>query len=591
MNEDILKALMRLFAIVADVNREGAYGNERDIITEYLQRQFSSEHVNSFISYFDQYLLRYHPKFMYENDREAQKQNDYNSAKIVDICNQINEELEQKQKIIVIVYLLDFINRGEKLTENEINFVNLVGKSLKIDPVEFHDLRAFTFGTIVQIKSKTELLYIDANEDSGHPEIKHMKNDRLDGRIRVIRISSANMLVFRYEGRSELFLNGHNIKTNRSYIWSVGSVIKSSRVGSIYYTHVAGKFIQSLVQTKFTFTAKDIEFRFKNSENGVRRFNFSEESGRLIGIIGGSGSGKSTLLNVLNGNLKLRNGSISINNLDLHENKDMLKGLIGYVPQEDLLFKELTVFENLYFNARLCFSDYSKEKITEVVETALMDFDLVEARDLRVGDEVKTILSGGQRKRLNIALELMREPAILFVDEPTSGLSSMDSEKVMSLLKRQTFRGRLVITNIHQPSSDLYKLLDKLLVMDQGGRVIYYGNPIDAISYFKDISHFAAASEAECKACGNINSDQILRIVEARVVDVNGRLTRKRKTSPQEWYDKYTETIDPIIKQIKRTFTAKLPKNNFSIPSRWKQLKLFFSRDLLAKLSNKQYLI
>ena len=226
-----------------------------------------------------------------------------------------------------------------------------------------------------------------------------------------------------------------------------------------------------------------------------------------------------------------------------------------------------------------------------MVENSLIDFDLYEARDLRVGDSLTTFLSGGQRKRLNIALELMREPSILFVDEPTSGLSSADSEKVVLLLKRQTFKGKLIFANIHRPSSEVFKLLDKLLVMDQGGRVIYYGNPQDAIVYFKKMNNYVDAEEGECMVCGNINPDQILRNVEARIVDVNGRLTRKRKTSPEEWYEMYMENVDPVIKKIKRTFTSALPKTDFSIPTRWQQLKIFLKRDILAKLTNRQYIL
>jgi ABC-type multidrug transport system ATPase subunit len=330
---------------------------------------------------------------------------------------------------------------------------------------------------------------------------------------------------------------------------------------------MSSRFIQANAENKFVFTATDIEYNYRNSTNGVKRFNFNEESGRFIGIIGGSGSGKSTLLNVLNGNIKPRNGSIKINGYDIHENKEQVKGIIGYVPQDDLLIKELTVYQNLYYNAKLCFSDTPEYEIENIVEKALVDFDLIEARDLNVGDAFTTILSGGQRKRLNIALELIREPSILFVDEPTSGLSSADTEKVINLLKRQTFKGKLVIANMHQPSSDIYKMLDKLLVMDQGGRIIYYGHPISAITYFKHKAQFPDAEESECLSCGNINTDQILRIVEARVVDVNGRLTRKRKTSPQEWYDMYIKNIDWKIKKISRQilkFPVMLNNLNYS---------------------------
>jgi ABC-type multidrug transport system ATPase subunit len=179
----------------------------------------------------------------------------------------------------------------------------------------------------------------------------------------------------------------------------------------------------------------------------------------FIGIIGGSGSGKSTLLKVLAGVIKPHKGNIRINGFDIHEEAHELEGIIGYVPQDEFLIKEFTVFENLYFTAKFSFSQFSDEEIYKLVEKALKDFDLVEARDLSVGNSLNTYLSGGQRKRLNIALELLREPAVLFIDEPTSGLSSMDSEKVMILLKRQTLKGKLVFANIHQPSSRYFQIV------------------------------------------------------------------------------------------------------------------------------------
>src|SRR5690554_7485710 len=100
---------------------------------------------------------------------------------------------------------------------------------------------------------------------------------------------------------------------------------------------------------------------------GIHPFSFTGRSGQLVGIIGGSGTGKSTLLNVLNGNFKLSSGRILINGYDLHKDKEELRGLIGYVPQDDLLKEELTVFENLWFNARLCFSEIGRASCRERV--------------------------------------------------------------------------------------------------------------------------------------------------------------------------------------------------------------------------------
>lgn len=588
MNESILKALMRLFAIVSDVSKKGNSDNERSIVMDYLDLQYSHEIAQKYLEYFDEQVKYFHPELMYSNEEEARKYQMENEANILSLLQQINEELDQEQRLVVIIYLLDFINR-DVTTKHELKFVTSIANQLIIKEEEFNDIKSFTFDDLDDIVNKDWLLYIDA-EDSAPAPIKHMPNEKIDGRISVLHIPSINLHVFRYDGKLNLFMNGHSIKPNRSYIWSAGSVIKNPKIGSLYFSRMAGKFIQANIESKFVFEADNIEFYYRNSTNGLKRFNLTEESGRLIGIIGGSGSGKSTLINVLNGNIKPRRGSIKINGFDIHEHKDKLKGIIGYVPQDDLLIKELTVFQNLYFNAKLCFNNYDEERIKQIVEVALVDFDLVEARDLNVGDAFTTILSGGQRKRLNIALELIREPSILFVDEPTSGLSSADSEKVIILLKRQALKGRLVITNIHQPSSDVFKMLDKLLVMDQGGRVIYYGNPVSAITYFKHAARYPDADESECLSCGNINAEQILRIVEARVVDAKGKLTRRRKTLPEEWYQRYLKDIDVKVQETHREHDDAVPKTNFGIPNKVKQFKIFLKRDLLAKFHNKQYL-
>ena len=185
---------------------------------------------------------------------------------------------------------------------------------------------------------------------------------------------------------------------------------------------------------------------------------------------------------------------------------------------------------------------------------------------------------------------MMREPAILFVDEPTSGLSSVDSEKVMNLLKEQTYKGRLVIINIHQPGSDLYKMFDKIMIIDKGGYQIYYGNPSEAIVYFKKHSNHANPDEDQCIKCGNINPDQILQIVESKVVDERGRATQIRKISPLEWASKfkheYTKSNSP-----KAAVKEMLPDNNYSIPGKMKQSVIYFIRDVYSKLADTQYII
>lgn len=585
MNESILNALMKLFAIIVDEQKVGFEVAARDVVAHYLEKQFSKEWIERYLDDFDTYLKESY----YINGNEDSIQNKH--KQVAKVCGSLVEEVEQEQKVWLMLQLLEFIDESEFAGPEELDFVKTVSKTFKISKREFEYSREFILGTEYSIPFSSNLLIIDANDSFDHEVVKHIYSPKLRGRLFILNLESTNTFLMKYFGEYNLFLNGHNVKNDRPYVLSYGSVVRSHRIDPIYYSQIVSVFIERKDHSDIRFVAKNVEFKFPGSNNGVFPVNFQLESGQLIGVMGGSGTGKSTLLNVLNGNLPLTQGDIYINGYNLHSEKESIEGVIGYVPQDDLLMEELTVYQNLYYNAKLCFDDISEEKINEIIDDTVENFDLVEARELKVGDPINKILSGGQRKRLNIALELMREPSILFIDEPTSGLSSMDSEKVMLLLKRQVLKGKMVMCNIHQPSSDIFKLLDKLIIMDQGGKVIYFGNPIDAVVYFKTKSHYVKADESECLTCGNVNSEQILRIVEARMMNEYGKQIRKRKRSSDEWYEMYKESIE-TNNQVETPDKKRLiPKNYFSIPERMDQLKIYLSRDLKAKISNKQYLL
>src|SRR5690554_3943291 len=123
---------------------------------------------------------------------------------------------------------------------------------------------------------------------------------------------------------------------------------------------------------------------------------------------------------------------------------------------------------------------------------------------------------------------------VLFVDEPTSGLSSRDSENIIDLLKELSLKGKLIFVVIHQPSSDIFKMFDRLVILDQGGYPVFNGNPVESVTYFKHLMNHVDSDQCECPECGNVNPEQIFNIIEAKVVDEFGHLTSKRKTSPEE---------------------------------------------------------
>ena len=593
MSEQILKALMQLFALISDVHSSSDIsGREKDIVRLFLSRQLNSELVTRYMKMFDEYMLLYCAENIDKGSIKDRKRTSLTAMRILAICEKINEELHQNQKLYVIIQLIDYILFGAEITENELDFLETVSEAFNIPSTEYKNIRSFILNSVSDIPEKNRVMIIDNSDKPDVEGVKHLYKENLKGRIFLLYILSTNTYILRYSGEEDMFLNGQNIFPELTYVFDHGSTIRSSGISTLYYYDINTLFTEETFKFKITLEATDVCLRFKNSDNGIQNFNFREESGKLVGILGGSGVGKSTLLNVISGITKPQSGEVLINgyNLFSDEENDSLKGVIGFVPQDDLLIEELTVFQNLYFNARMCLDNLPESRILEVIEKTLVDLDLSETRNLKVGNPLNKIISGGQRKRLNIALELIREPNILFVDEPTSGLSSVDSEIVMNLLKEQTYRGKLVIINIHQPASDLYKLFDKIMIIDKGGYQIFYGNPTEAIIYFKRKASLANANEDQCITCGNVNPDQLLQIIEAKVVNENGKPTHIRKVSPREWADKFHEGGHYISHKTVSEERI-LPENNYCIPGLLKQSKIFLIRDILSKFANRQYIL
>ena len=584
MSEKILKALMELFAIIASPDSNGK--DRRTVVHSFLERQLNHELVKDYITLFDSYFSKHQ---MLQNER-GNKRIGADSVKVLRICNDINKELAQKQKVIVLVQLFEFVKSdGNEVTDQEFAFITAVAESFYIPIEEYELIRDFTLNSFQEIPNNRSLLLIDSQKKPPASDTKHIFSEYLTGKIWIIHVSSASMYFLRYRGESELYLNGQILQEDKVYVLNTGTSIRNHHVKPLYFSDLVSAFKDDQELPVIVFEAENVTFRFKNGKNGLFRINFSEESGRLVGIMGSSGAGKSTLLNILNGSVNPTEGRVLINGIDIHKDEDKIRGLIGHVSQDDLLIEELSVYQNLYYNARLCFDNYTEELIVQTVNNMLHSLGLFEIKDVQVGTPLNKKISGGQRKRLNIALELIREPAILFLDEPTSGLSSRDSENILDLLKDLTLKGKLIFVVIHQPSSDIFKMFDNLLILDTGGYLIYNGNPVDSIMYFKSKVHHANWADSECHACGNVNPEQIFNIVESLVIDEYGKETRIRKISPKEWHGFFSKTDKPRKEKIDEK--VRVPSISFKIPGLLKQIKVFITRDVLSKISNTQYLI
>jgi ABC-type multidrug transport system ATPase subunit len=583
MSEEILKALTQLFAIITKQDG-GVTENERQFVINFFQQELDQDTVKEYVTLYDDFSGYSKQGTGEEEKNKLTSVKD--SVKTLGICKKINKTLTQKQKVVVLTKLLELIGSDKNFTPQRIEIINTVSTVFNIGQEEYKLVETFIIAQQVDHLNYKDILLVNSSETKSAENQKH-SHAHIDGQLIFMRVKSVDMYFTKYLGEQSNVLNGFIMQPNKVYLFSHGSTIKTQAGDALYYSDLVMHFNEEIKTTKLSFNANIEEFKFPNGAIGLRDVIISEGPGKLIGIMGASGAGKTTLLLTLAGLEKPSKGDIKINGFNIHTEKNKVEGVIGFVSQDDLLIEELTVYQNLYYNAKLCFSHFTEQQLQERVMSTLENLGLDQRRDLTVGSVLDKKISGGQRKRLNIALELIREPAILFLDEPTSGLSSRDSENVIDLLKELSLKGKLIFVVIHQPSSDIYKMFDKMIIMDTGGFPAYYGSPVEAVTYFKKATHQVDSNRGQCETCGNVNPEQIFNIIESKVVDEYGQPTSKRKVTPPQWHEMYQQRFKASkIEDVKET-----PPSTLRIPSRLKQTIIFTTRDFLAKLSNKQYLL
>jgi ABC-type multidrug transport system ATPase subunit len=236
-----------------------------------------------------------------------------------------------------------------------------------------------------------------------------------------------------------------------------------------------------MMENTIAISANRVTKKFSNGKIGLHESSFEIQSKTLVAILGPSGCGKSTLLKALNGDSRCTGGTIHINGLELNNtNFDYIKRHIGYVPQDDIVHNDLTVEQSLWYSSKLRLTESDNIYIENKIEEVLDIFNLKDIRKSKVGD-----VSGGQRKRLAIAIEILTDPLILFLDEPTSPLDPQTIGEFLKTLKTLANRGTTVVMVTHKPEDLDY--MDKVIFMAEGGYMAYYGdkNSKEFLSYFK----------------------------------------------------------------------------------------------------------
>ncbi len=430
--------------------------------------------------------------------------------------------------------------------------------------------RALCDGEIIRIDNNVEaikdgVLFVFAVSDSTNVWQEYAVNDKgeitigrdngCDITIRHISVSKVHAKIVKEADGYYMVDNGstNGVVLNNQ---AISGKVKLQEKDVITITNTKLIFTSSMIYYCFyrrgiTVDASDVVIRRgkgKKSFITCNHVNLNIKPGELVAIIGGSGAGKSTVLNCMCGYLKPNEGNVYINGIDLYENFDSLKKLIGYVPQSDIVYDNLTLHDMLMYTAKLRLpKDVSPAEREATIDRAIELVELTEKKNSLI-----RALSGGQRKRASIAVELLSDPNLLFLDEPASGLDPGTERNLMVSLRKMADNGKTVILVTH--STLQLKLCDKIVFMGKGGRLCCFSSYDEALAFF--------------------GVDD--------VVDVYNMITDHSK----EWNEKYNSTVTPTgVRKNTPNRSVKKKENPF------KQLAVLCARYIKLIVNDKQRLM
>jgi len=289
---------------------------------------------------------------------------------------------------------------------------------------------------------------------------------------------------------------------------------------------------------------EDVIHDFGPDSRALDHLNFEVKRGEMLCIIGPSGAGKSTLLAVLSGQREPTRGKVKLNGIPLYERREALVPFIAHMPQEEALNPQLTVREHLRHAVTIRRPALSLAEHERRVDSMLAELGLQSIARRRVGSPGDKTISGGERSRLNLGVDLGSRAEVFLFDEPISGLSSKDSEHVAETL-RSLAREKIVIASLHRPGAPVLRLFDKVLLLDNGGRLAYFGTPAAMVGYFRDACEELAISHPSVAAKSPLGADFVFDVLETPLSSIGGgsNTGAARRFPPSFWQERF-ESVD-----------------------------------------------
>ena len=366
-----------------------------------------------------------------------------------------------------------------------------------------------TTDTVTIGRSRENAMVLD------HPQVSryHAVIERLGTRQRVTDLKSAN----------GVFVNS---KLVAKQAWlKEGDEI---RIGP-YRLRMGQNVLQRMAEEGLEVDVLRLQKWVTKKLNLLQDISLSIHPQEFVALVGLSGAGKSTLMDAINGFRPATHGAVLVNDINLYQNFDMFRNDMGYVPQQDIVHTELTVYKALDYAAQLRMpADTRPAERHKRIAEVLDELDLSERKDLPIHK-----LSGGQLKRVSIGVELLTKPRLFFLDEPTSGLDPGTEYNMMRLLRKLADQGRTILLITHATKNVM--MCDKVIIIVRGGRLAYYGPPEEALTYFDQF-----------------RTDQERRTKDIEFDDIYTILDDEARGEPEDWDERYKRSRQYVENVINR---------------------------------------
>ncbi len=533
--------LMRMLALIFSSATNRSNINQHRAFANFLNNFIPDKKHAEFTALFQEMMHSY-------ESAGRMKKIGSNSVKLIRFCNEINQRFDRATRILLWLRLAELISdrQGEE-TETD-DYLTLAADSLNIESESQQALRQL----------------ISDSTTTGKSDIRMQLPGMLSWHD-----AASGLLLAKFCDRGFL-MNDHPIVVNTIAEIKPGMEIADNKGNSISYTMLMRQYC-GLHAATIGVELNHVKYSYRN-KTVLQPVSLTIEGPAVVALSGRSGSGKSTLLRLMAGTLRPETGVIRI----YSEHGDTVKR--GYVEQDEAFIAEFTVEEILHERLALLKKAglVARHIGSEIVSEVAAKTGLTGQLHQKAGSHGQSQLSGGQRKKLAIALQLLTSPEVLLLDEPTSGLSSGDAIEMMTIVKNLAAQGCLVICSLHQPSFELLHQTDYLLQLDTGGFPVYYGETSGAAAYFRNISETADNRALACPACMHYNPADLFNIVEETRLDETGNRTGERKISPQQWYESFKS-----VHEHGNFSTKKATDKNKKQPCRMVALTLhFFARDV-----------